>query len=347
MDKHNGIRPFPNCPALNGCHCQTNSLAKLYHYHGYPLSEEMLFGLGAGLGFFYWHQKGAPPFVGGRGNVKNFFTDVGRRTGVGLEVKTTASAQRAEEALLEKLARLEPVMLFGDMAYLPWFDFPADYHFGGHTFTVCGWDGAGTVLASDMDAQAGGLKKGFYHPISLEQLRRARNSPYKPFPPKNAWVETNFDAFCRPAAADLREGVAQTAAAMLNPPISNAGVKGISRTAMEIGKWPNLFDERELRLNLFNLYVFIEIGGTGGGCFRPMYARFLREASGITGDKAWMEASVLLERSGELFTGTGLLFKEAMTMSDIEVRLAKAAALLQEIAGIEEEAFGRLAGIDN
>ncbi|MGZ8885912.1 MAG: DUF4872 domain-containing protein [Halobacteriota archaeon] len=37
------------------------------------------------------------------------------------------------------------------------------------------------------------------------------------------------------------------------------------------------------RMNLFSLYVFIEIGGTGGGCFRYLYARFLNEAAAVTG----------------------------------------------------------------
>ena len=51
------IEPFPNCPALDGCHCVTNSLAKIFNHSGHPLSEEMLLGLGAGMGFIYWQMK--------------------------------------------------------------------------------------------------------------------------------------------------------------------------------------------------------------------------------------------------------------------------------------------------
>ena len=103
------IKPFPNCPALDGYHCQTNSLAKIYHHYGHPLSEDMLLGLGAGMGFMYWHQKGQPPFIGARGNVKNFYEDIGNRTGVDITEKTTSSTRRAEKTLLEKLSRNEPV----------------------------------------------------------------------------------------------------------------------------------------------------------------------------------------------------------------------------------------------
>ena len=40
------VTPLPGFAALDGCHCVTNSLAKIFYYFGHPLSEEMLFGLG-------------------------------------------------------------------------------------------------------------------------------------------------------------------------------------------------------------------------------------------------------------------------------------------------------------
>ena len=36
-------------------------------------------------------------------------------------------------------------------------------------------------------------------------------------------------------------------------------------------------DNRTLWVNLFNLYVLIEIAGTCGACFRYIYARFLNK----------------------------------------------------------------------
>ena len=74
--KSSNLVPFPNCDALNGYHCQTNSLAKIYRFHNCPISEDMLLGLGSGMGFLYWHQKGTYPFIGGRSNLKSFFTDI-------------------------------------------------------------------------------------------------------------------------------------------------------------------------------------------------------------------------------------------------------------------------------
>jgi hypothetical protein len=335
------IEPFPNCPALDGCHCVTNSLAKIFHYAGHPLSEEMLLGLGAGMGFIYWQMKmgaGIYIFVGGRANPKNFYQDLGSRTGVGIREISTSSAPKAEAALLQKLALREPVMLGGDMGFLPWFHFPEEYHFGGHTFVVCGYDGGRTVLASDMDPQMAGLKKGFYAPVTLEQLAKARSSPYKPFPPKNLRLEFDFAGFRNPGSGDIAASIAQIVDAQLNPPIKNFGIPGLRHTAKQLLQWPAIFKDKELRMNLFNLYVFIEIGGTGGGCFRPMYARFLEEGAKIARTPALESAAGILHRSGARFTEVALLFKEAETMKGIEEKVRSASLLFSEIAGLEEKA---------
>ena len=334
------VEPFENCPVLDGYHCQTNSLAKIYNFFGHPLSEDMLLGLGAGMGSIYWHQKGMPPFVGSRGNNKDFFNDIGKRTSVKIEVRSTASEKKAEEALLKKMSAREPLMVFGDMGYLPWFDFPEGYHFGGHTFVICGYDGENNILISDMDPKAVGPKEGFYSSISLEQLRKARNSKHKPFPPKNTYLEFDFENYQQPGEDEIYSAIRQNMESMVNPPISNLGIKGIRRTASEIGKWKNLLNEKELRLNLFNLYIFIEIGGTGGGSFRYMYSRFLKEAAKITKNDKLLAASKMVHGSGEIFTEIGLLFKDAENVPDLDDRVKEAQGLYLKVAEAEESAFG-------
>lgn len=334
--------PFQNCPALDGYHCQTNSLAKIYHHYNHPLSEDMLLGLGSGMGFIFWHQKGTYPFIGGRANLKSFFNDAGKRTSVKIELKTTASSKKAENRLLQMLNEQTPVMMYGDMGMLPWFDFPEHYHFGSHTFVICGYDGLHTVLASDMEQKAAGQKKGIYAPVSLEDLKKARSSAFKPFPPRNAWLEFDFGRFKNPGRDEIYAAVKQTAETMLNPPISNAGIKGFYRTAGEMEKWPGLFNDKQLKMVLFNIYIFIEIGGTGGGCFRYMYSRFLKEAYRITGNHALEAASDMIFESGKLFTETGLLFKK-IESSNITARVIKLAAeKLKQAAKTEEQAYKKL-----
>jgi hypothetical protein len=336
------LAPFPNCPALDGCHCITASLAKIFHHAGHPLSEDMLLGLGAGMGFIYWQMKLAGEtsvFIGGRGNLQDFYQDLARRTGVRITEKTTASAQKAEEALLRSLAAQQPVFLGADMGFLPWFDLPAGYHFGGHAFVACGYDGDQTVLGADMDQKSGGIKKGFYAPITLGELRKARSSPFKPFPPKNLWLEFDFSGFHAPGPEQIAESITQSADAHLNPPIKNFGVSGMRHTAGQLLKWPSLFADRELRMNLFNLYIFIEIGGTGGGCFRSMYARFLSESARIARLPALADAAESFRESARRFTSIALLFEDAATARDLCPRIQTAAETFHRIADLEEHTW--------
>lgn len=348
MTKATDIKPFDNCPALGGYHCQTNALAKIFHFHNHPLTEDMLLGLGAGMGFIYWKMKFGEStyvFIGGRGNTKDFFNDIGKRTGVKMDVLSTTSIKKAEASLLEKLEQKEPVMLFGDMGFLPWFEFPQEYHFGGHTFVVCGFDGQNTVLASDMDQRASGLKKGFYYPTTLEQLKKARSSPHKPFPAKNTYLEFDFSKYHQPTTEDIYSSIKQNIEFLLHPPIKNIGVRGIRHAAKEIKRWPAIFNDYDLRMNLFSIFIFFEIGGTGGGCFRYMYSRFLKEAAKITRNDKLLESSKKIRNAGEMYTEIGLLFEEAEKIKDINERIQKTSDAFLSIADLEEETFSELSQI--
>jgi hypothetical protein len=340
MNKKNRIiKPFPRCPALDGYHCQTNSLAKIFYHHGYNLSEDMLLGLGSGMGFIYWFTKGNNPFVGGRGNLKNFFYDIGQRTGTEIKIKSTSSPKKAQDALLKDLTEQKPVMLYGDMGYLPWFTFGGDYHFGGHTFIICGFDGKNGILVSDIDQKSCGLKKGFYHPFDLAGLMTARDSKFKPFPPKNTYLAFNFHNFHYPNPSDIISALNQAAVSMLDPPIKNMGIKGIRHTAKEIIKWPQVFTKKELKFNLFSLYVFIEVAGTGSGSFRYMYARFIMEAAKILKMDALEKIAEKINQSGQLFTKTGLIFKDFKVDDSLQEKIKEASKKLLAISELEEQAF--------
>ena len=173
------LQPLNGFIPLHTHHCVTGSMQHVYAYNGYPISEELLIGLGQGVGFIYMHFKGQPPFFGGRGMPKPSMEQIaGRCTDVRIELHTNKSARNARQAMLRLLASGQPVMIQVDMGFLPYFDFGGqEYQFGGHAIVVCGYDPeADEALVADRD----GL-----HPAPMADLERARGSLFKPFPPHN------------------------------------------------------------------------------------------------------------------------------------------------------------------
>ena len=142
--------------SLETHHCVTGSLRHIYQFYNHAISEEMLFGLGEGTGYIYWHQKGTLPFIGVRANPKPSVEELaGQRTGVIITPYTTTSARKAEKSLIDLLEQNIPVMLQVDMGFLPYFDFQGEeYHFGGHLIVACGYDEANhSVLIADRDSE--------------------------------------------------------------------------------------------------------------------------------------------------------------------------------------------------
>ena len=258
------LLPFPDFATYPTQHCVTGSMKHVYDYHGFPISEDLLLGLGRGLGFTYFHIKGADPFYGGRANVgrpgeEGLEKTAAWRTGVAVESHATSSARAAKATLLELLEADEPVLVYLDMGFLPYFGLPAEYHFGGHVVVVAGYDpDTMRVLVADRDQDL--------HPVGWEALEKARGSQYKPFPPRHTWYTFDFAAARPPSAAEVRESIGEVCRGMLTPPIANFGVKGIRKAIRETAKWPQVLDTDALRRTCFNVAMFIDRrGGTGGG----------------------------------------------------------------------------------
>jgi len=338
------LRPLAGFKSLETHHCVTGSMRHIYEFHSHSISEELLLGLGSGLGFVYWHMKGTPPMYGGRANVgrpgeEGLEKTAGRRTGVRVESFHTGSARKAEKSLLEMLTSGEPVMVQVDMGFLPYFDLPEDYHFGGHVVAVAGYDPeAGQVLVADRDQEL--------HPVSLEDLARARGSKFKPFPPRHTWYTFDFSGARPPEPEEVRQAIREVATGMLEPPITNLGVKGIRKAARRTLKWPEIMDEEPLRYACFNLFIFIDAtGGTGGGIFRIMYGRFLKEAAEVTGDGRLAEVGEEMREIGDQWQAVAHTFKRVVTAPDPAALLSDATRPMLTIADREQAAWEKLLGI--
>jgi hypothetical protein len=316
-------------------HCVTGSMRDVYAFHGCDVSEDMLLGLGEGVGAAYFRFKGMAPFFGGRTEPEQGFVALAcERTGVRVRARKSGSDDAAEKALLKALAAGEPVMLQVDMGFLPYFDFGGEeYHFGGHAVVAVGVDEAdGTVTIADRDDDL--------HAVPLAALRQARASRFRPFPPGLAYWQFDFKGFRPPTRDEARTAIANMALAMLEPPIKNLGVAGIRKAAAEMPRWPAFADGWGLPEVLFNLYVFVsEAGGSGGGCFRFMLSRFLREAHAMGCGDALGGVADAFETIAEDWDGIARASREASEADAPAEALAPLAAAIALVADREEEAW--------
>lgn len=338
------LQPFDGFDAFPTHHCVTGSVKHIYDFHDYPISEDLLLGLGAGLGFVYFHIKGTDPFYGGRANNERPGTEglertIGRRTGVIVESHTTGSARKAQQSLRVLLDARAPVFVYVDMGYLPYFDFPEEYHFGGHTVVVAGHDpDTDEVLIADRDAQL--------YPVSWEDLEQARGSTYKPFPPQHRWYTFDFAAAHSPTPEDVREAIDNVCHGMLVPPIANLGVKGIRKAIAQTRKWPDALDAEALRRTCFSVALFIDHrGGTGGGIFRYMYARFLDEAAVIADEPRLAGLAPTLTAIGDRWETVAKVFSEAAEAPDPAELLERATTPMADIADQEQSFWEDLASV--
>ncbi|MFZ6027415.1 MAG: BtrH N-terminal domain-containing protein [Chloroflexota bacterium] len=331
------LEPFTGFSLLPTHHCVTGSMRHVYAFHGCDVSEDLLLGLGEGVGFMYWHAKGQPPFLGGRASPRPSMEAIaGQRTGVRIEAHSTSSTRRARQSMLALLEAAQPVMLQVDMGFLPYFDFGGEeYHFGGHAVVACGYDAQSSqVLIAERD--------GVY-PVAMPDLEKARGSTFKPFPPKNTWWTFDFAGFRLPTAAEIRLAIAGQATQMLEPPIRNMGVRGIRTAAERIPHWAGQMTVDEIRWALFNTYIFISpVGGSGGGCFRYMFGRFLGAAAQLTGDERLAESAAEFKQIGDAWEAFAGWAKDVSEAPHPVASLGDCADSLQAIAGQEQGAWQRL-----
>ena len=220
---------------------------------------------------------------------------------------------------------------------MPYLDLPEDYHFGHHVVVAAGYyPEKRQVLIADRDE---GL-----HAIFLDTLEQARGSKFKPFPPQHAWWGFDFNNSHRPRAGDIHKAIREVSIRMLEPAISNFGVKGIQKTAEQVLKWHETMDDEQLRWTCFNTFVFIDAtGGTGGGIFRYMYSRFLREAAGILGDERLITISDSFWSIGDRWQEVAGIFKlTANQDTDPKAILPKTTKPLKELADREEQVWEKL-----
>lgn len=281
---------------MSGHHCITNSLRQIFYFCDYPISEAMLFGIGRGINFLYLNLSNSP-MISGRIKPFEFEQNIADALKIDLKLRKPASSKTAMKKLIKSINSDSPVLVYVDMAYLPFMNMP-DSHFGGHSIVVFGYDASKNIfLVSDRDGNdfaiqtPGGPVGNDFHEITYEDLEKARNSKFRPFPANNKYIEMDFGNVSQLSPEIIFNAIKQTTYDFLNPPAKLLGICGIEKFFKEIMKWKSFSEEKLKTAAITNYFMISRKGGTSGGALRKMYAEFLSEASQITNIPSLMEIS--------------------------------------------------------
>jgi hypothetical protein len=251
-----------------GHHCGSTALRNLLAFHGVEISEEMAFGLGAGAGFYYLALDDSSPSRWFNGRTARLEENFRALTGAALEMRTfSAGDGEAWEAARAEVDAGHPALLLTDIYYLDHYGNSA--HFPGHAVVLAGYD---EQVARLSDTAFEELQE-----TQLENLARARHSGHPAYP-LEGHMFTVAEAIDRGRLeAAVPRAIERAVSEMLEPPFGEfAGVPALERLAAEAGSWPKAVEDWQWCARF--AYQVIERRGTGGGCFRLMYSRFLEEA---------------------------------------------------------------------
>jgi len=288
---------LPGFRHVPGVHCGSTAVADALRTAGVEVSEPVAFGLGAGLGFYYLAVPGLSPSLLFQGRSARLELEACAALGVQAAERTAEDAAAALAGVRAALGRGVAPILATDLSRLPYWR--ARTPFGGHRVVLAGLDvEAGQALLADTDRPR-------LEAISFEQLDAARASVAPPFgAPGRPWIEVLPGASSRPLAAIAGEALRRQARELLLDTGGLAGLSALERFAAELPDWPGRAADERDRVRCFRFAAqTIEVRGTGGGFFRRLYARFLREVEAAVPGLAPLRLSVRMEALADGWAG--------------------------------------------
>ncbi len=272
----------PGYPHQKAIHCGSGTLAAALAHRGLLLSEPMVFGLGAGLGFAL--HEGEPPQQASRffvGRSPSFEQDLCASLGAELTSELYDKPAAAWVRCCELLAQGKPALVYTDLFELPYLG--ARNHWYGHLVAVIGHEGDEALIADNERPEP--------VRVPIASLQRALGGP-APVPVDGISV-LSLGELDPGAPKRAREAVLLQAVRLTEEAAPRTGVLGLRALAEELPSWK----ERPDADRCFRLAAqVIEQRGTGGGLFRRMYAQFLEEA-GLPELSPWCIQSAAAFRS--------------------------------------------------
>jgi len=317
-------------PHRRAGHCGSGALRDLLEFHGLswgdePLSEGLVFGLGAGLGFAYVELPGMDPplyLVGRTGGLER---DICANLGIDLDLRQTDDPVEGWAVLRAALDAGRPTMVWADIRHLEYLRVRLQMTM--HDIVITGYDeGEGVAFVADNDRDE-------IQRCSLEALARARHSEGFPRPNRHGTWLMEFPRRLPHPKETVRRAVVAAVANMhtggesLQAAPDALGLAGAASLAAGFDGWPERFGD-DLDAAMRGLRVFVVKAGTGGALFRSLHARFLHDAGDLLDDAGLTEAGRVYDELAEAWAAAA----EAPSHAEARPHVVRAAEL--EAAGV-------------
>lgn len=291
-----------------GNHCGSTSMRDLLNHAGLALSEAMCFGLGSGLGFFYFRnvpEMGISHFFHGR--PATLERKLCQHLAIDFAEGKHDDADEAWRVAREFLDADLPMMLNVELSQLPYYNTRTP--FPGHRIVLAGYDDARRVTFIADNAFAN------LQAVDYAALRAARVAPIPSslFPLRNDWLVVKSVQHHTPLAQAIPAALRENAHEILSAHEPHHGIVGMQTLADDFVRWGDAPDwEWCARF----AYQIIERRGTGGGAFRKMYAAYLREAESIVPSLRGTRLSDEMETLAGAWTNLALILKRTSEAKD-------------------------------
>jgi len=337
------ITNYRNIP---GRHCGSTAMRNLlYHYCDLELSEEVTFGLGAGIESMFIKSDKLDPAASIFGRSITMEADAAQSLGIDYRELPEMDNHKAWMDVRDEVQNGFPTMLTGDIFYLDYRDYKV--RFPAHRFVLLGFDDETeyAFVADRIDPEP--------QKCSYKALTRSRN-PETGITTFNLWgkfFDTKVVNSLEEAAVqalkknvDRMIGKDTTQLELIRSAVDKntvveTGLDGTKKFSEDIIRWHERKDGG--RLAKYNSQC-IEKFGTGGGNFRKMYADFLGWAHQLLPDIVDTAIVSLAEKSAAGWTELSNILIAASENPESKDVWKHAATEADRIADLETELFETL-----
>lgn len=291
-------------------------LRDLLETEGHQISEEMVFGLGCGLGFSYNRSRG---MVSAVRRPEDFFSTFFKNYGGRCDCQH-AGYRSAWPKIKWNLDRGKPVVVgpldLRSLTYLK-----VNRSQPTHFVTLVGYEGSYVYV----------------HDCRLEKKQRLSMARLEEAWSNAALYRFSFPKKSRELKVCLPSILLQYSNAFLEPATDNIGITGEESLSGELPDWQASDDELEATL--------VGLNASGGPAFRDVYGWFVVEAKEVLGAPHLEKAAKEFFRAGEYWQDFAKALEQARRTQKAENRrkaFAKASEEMRRISVMERMAFGSL-----